>query len=272
MPPTSGRTDSPLKHKSHASAESKPCLRQPIERLPQEIVAQIAIYLLVEEQILFGLSSTAIYQQIPSQLYRKICMLPRPTHEAYEEYVKHLGKLWNTCTPGTTSKDYFSSRVIERILQVLSGWMTPWACQEQKPFTMPQFIRLHLLVEKSLSMQETATEFVNFFLRNEGPFTPCQKWRVCSISVPYEDNYSYSNKVAYIKMRELVMSHNLFANPEDGYAHPLHKCMSCVVCTVIQYNKRTHEDLEKAVQELERALVDFKNLRSRHRKSGYLDF
>ena len=112
----------------------------------------------------FGLSSTAIYQQMPSQIYRKIRVFPRPTHKTYEEYVKHLGKLWNTCTPGTTSKDYFSSRVIERILQVLSGWMTPWARQEQKPFTMPQFIRLHSLVEKSLGMQETATEFVNFFL------------------------------------------------------------------------------------------------------------
>ena len=67
------------------------------------------------------------------------------------------------------------------------------------------------------------------------------------------------------------MSHNLFANPEDGHAHPLHKFMSHVVCIVIQNNKRTHEDLGKAVQELERALVDFKNLRSRHRKTGYLN-
>lgn len=80
-------------------------------------------------------------------------------------------------------------------------------------FTMSQFIRLHSLVEKSLSMQETATEFVNFFLRNEGPFNPCQKWRMCCLSVPCEDKYSYSNVFAYIKMRELVMSHNLFANP-----------------------------------------------------------
>lgn len=137
----------------------------------------------------------------------------RPTHKVYEEHVKHLRKSWHTCTPGTTSKDYFSSRVKEKNTTGVVQLDDALGTSGTETFTMSQFIRLHSLVEKSLSMQETATEFVNFFLRNEGPFNPCQKWRMCCLSVPCEDKYSYSNVFAYIKMRELVMSHNLFANP-----------------------------------------------------------
>lgn len=263
--------ETPLDHKPYTSIEADLDLRQPIERFPQEIITQISKSLTVEEQIDFGLSSTTIRHQVPSEIYRKIDVFPRRTRGAYREYTKHLGKLWYQCASGT-ARDDLSSHVIGQLLMALSGWMTRRIGQNRESFSMAQFIRLHSLVERSLSMQETATRFVIYLHRHGGPFTPCQEWRACCMWVPYENHDTYSNEFAYVQMRELMISYELFADSDDEPAHPLDKCLNYVICTVIQHADRSKNHLEVAVDELERALVEFKNFGSGFRKSRFLSY
>ena len=154
----------------------------------------------------------------------------------------------------------------------LSGWMTRRTGQNREPFSMAQFIRLHSLVERFLSMQETATRFVIYLHRHGGPFTPCQEWRACCMWVPYENHDTYSNEFAYVQMRELMISYELFADSDDKHAHPLKKCLNYVVCTVIQHTDRPKNHLEVAVDKLERPLIEFKNFGSGFRKSRFLSY
>ena len=69
-----------------------------------------------------------------------------------------------------------------------------------------------------------------------------------------------------------MISYELFADLDDEHVHPLDKCLSYVVCTVIQNTERSKKLLEVAVDVLERALIEFKNFRFGLRRSRFLTF
>lgn len=69
-----------------------------------------------------------------------------------------------------------------------------------------------------------------------------------------------------------MISYELFADSDDEHAHPLDKCLNYVICTVIQHTDRSKNHLEVAVDELERALIEFKSFGSGFRKSRFLNY
>ena len=143
-------------------------LRQPIEPLLQEIVLQIVNYITIEEQILLGLSSPILYLRFPPEVFFKISVFPKRNRQAYLDYLNHLQTLWGSFTLSSTMFADFGAQEIAGRLRVLSEKRT------KIEDDMKNFIRLHALMEWSLTMQQTATDFVRFSLWSDAPAKPCR--------------------------------------------------------------------------------------------------
>lgn len=224
-------------------------LRQPIELFLQEIVLQIVNYITIEEQILLGLSSPILYLRFPPKVFLKTSVFPKRNHQAYLDYLNHLQTLWGSFTLSSTMFADFGAQKIAGRLRVLSGKRT------KIEDDMKNFIRLHALVEWSLTMQQTATDFVRFSLWSDAPAKPCRTWHTKCRFGPYGSNKSSRvTRSTYDRVKGLIFSYGLFDETENFLMTPWMKCVSYIVYAFRIFEKSPKE-LEKSFKELKQALV-----------------
>ena len=191
-------------------------------------------------------------------------MFPKRTHQAYLDNLNHLQTLWGSFTPSNIMFADFGTQEIAGRLRVLSGK------RSKIEDDMKNFTRLHALMEWSLTMQQTATDFVRFSLWSNAPAKPCRTWHTKCRFGPYGSNKSSRvTRSTYDLVKGLIFSHGLFVETENFLMTLWMKCVSYILYA-FRISEKSPKELEISFKELKQALVRYKNRKTPQTQSGPL--